>query len=116
MKLVFVLRAGPYAFQHMQTATDLAAAALDAGHEVGFFLAEDSVVAMNAGAKTGSERNLTSVLQGLAERGVEIQGCGACCQFRGQKRADLGECFRVAGVATLAKMVAASDRVISFGY
>jgi sulfur relay (sulfurtransferase) complex TusBCD TusD component (DsrE family) len=116
MKLVFVVRAGPYAFQHMQTATDLATAALDAGHEVGFFLAEDSVVAMNASAKTGSERNYTTVLQELAGRGAEIQGCGACCQFRGQKRSDLGECFRVAGVASLAKMVTAADRVLSFGY
>jgi sulfur relay (sulfurtransferase) complex TusBCD TusD component (DsrE family) len=116
MKLVFVIRAGPYAFQHMQTATDLASAALDAGHGVGFFLAEDSVVAMNASAKTGSERNFTTVLTELSARGAEVQGCGACCQFRGQKRSDLAECFRVAGVASLAKMVAEADRVLSFGY
>lgn len=116
MKLVLVVRAGPYAFQHMQTVVDLSRAALDKGHEVGLFLAEDAVVAMNAGCKTGGESNMTEALVQLAERGVEIQGCGACCQFRGQKRADLAEGFKMAGIATLAKMVASADRVVTFGY
>ena len=116
MKLVLIVRAGPYAFQHMQTVTDLATAALDKGHEVGVFLAEDSVVAMNASCKTGSEPNMTAALGELAARGVEIQGCGACCQFRGQKRSDLAEGFRVSGIASLAKMIGAADRVVSFGY
>jgi sulfur relay (sulfurtransferase) complex TusBCD TusD component (DsrE family) len=116
MKLVLIVRAGPYAFQHMQTVTDLANAALDKGHQVGFFLAEDSVVAMNASSKTGSERNMTATLTDLSARGVDVQGCGACCQFRGQKRADLAEGFRVAGIASLAKMIGEADRVLSFGY
>jgi tRNA 2-thiouridine synthesizing protein D len=116
MKLVFVVRAGPYAFQHVQTVCDLAAAALDKGHGVGIFLAEDSVVAMNGSCKTGSERNLTNALQDLLERGAQVEGCGACCSFRGQKRSDLAEGFRVAGIATLGKMVAEADRVMSFGY
>jgi tRNA 2-thiouridine synthesizing protein D len=116
MKLVLIVRAGPYAFQHMQTVRDLSHAALDKGHQVGIFLSEDSVVAMNAGCKTGSEANMAQALEELAQRGVQVQGCGACCQFRGQKRADLIEGARVAGVASLAKMVNEADRVLSFGY
>jgi sulfur relay (sulfurtransferase) complex TusBCD TusD component (DsrE family) len=116
MKLVLIVRAGPYAFQHMQTVTDLAGAALDKGHQVGLFLAEDSVVAMNASCKTGSEPNMTQELSDLHARGVDIQGCGACCQFRGQKRSDLAEGFRVAGIASLAKMINEADRVMTFGY
>jgi len=116
MKLLLIVRAGPYAFQHMQTVTDLADAALEKGHEVKLFLAEDAVVTMNADAKTGSEKNMTDACRGLAERGVEIQGCGACCQFRGQKRAAIAPEFRVAGTATLAKIVADADRVLTFGY
>jgi len=116
MKLVLVVRAGPYAFQHLQTVAELSDAALDKGHEVGLFLAEDAVVAMDAGSKTGSERNLTEALIQLQGRGVEIQGCGACCQFRGKQRSDLAEGMRMAGIATLAKMVNQADRVVTFGY
>lgn len=116
MKLVFIVRAGPYAFQHMQTVTDLAAAALNKGHQVGLFLTEDGVVAMNAECRTGGERNMTAALMDLAQRGVTIQGCGACCQFRGQKRSSIADGMTVAGVAALAKMVGEADRVVTFGY
>ncbi len=116
MNLLLVIRTAPYAFQHLQTATELAEAALDKGHRVRMFLTEDAVVAMNAEAKTGSEPNMTEACKRLAERGVEVQGCGACCQFRGQKRASIAEGFRVAGTASLAKLVAEADRVVSFGY
>jgi len=116
MKMLLVVRAGPYAFQHMQTVTDLANAALDKGHDVKLFLTEDAVVTMNADVKTGSEKNMTEACRNLADRGVDIQGCGACCQFRGQKRAAIAPEFRVAGTATLAKLVADADRVLTFGY
>ena len=112
MRLVFVVRTGPYAFQHIQTVTDLSKAALAKGHEVGIFLAEDAVVAMNAGCQT----NMSQVLVDLVQQGVDIKGCGACCQVRGQKRSDLAEGLRMAGIATLAKMVNEADRVLSFGY
>ena len=116
MKLVLIVRTGPYAFQHLHTVHALARAALGKGHQVGLFLTEDAVVAMNANCSTGSERNLTEVLVELAAQGVEIQGCGACCQFRGQKRADLAEGLRMAGIAALGKMLQNADRVITFGY
>ena len=116
MKFLFVVRAGPYAFQHTQTVVDLSRAALDGGHEVSLFMAEDAVVAMNAGCRTGDSINLTEALSELAEQGVAIQGCGACCLFRGQSRSDLAEGMRMAGVASLAKMVSEADRVVSFGY
>ncbi len=116
MRLVFVVRTGPYAFQHIQTVTDLSKAALAKGHEVGIFLAEDAVVAMNAGCQTGSQANMTQALVNLVAQGVEIKGCGACCQVRGQKRSELAEGLKMAGIATLAKMVNEADRVLSFGY
>jgi sulfur relay (sulfurtransferase) complex TusBCD TusD component (DsrE family) len=116
VRLLFVVRTGPYAFQHLHTVHALARAALGKGHEVGIFLTEDAVVAMNANCKTGTELNLTQVLAELATQGVEIQGCGACCQFRGQKRADVAEGMKVAGIAALGKMIRDADRVVSFGY
>ena len=116
MEIVFVVRTAPYAFQHAQTVIDLANSALDKGHTVGIFLSEDAVVAMNADFKTGSERKMTEELLALLERGVSIQGCGACCQFRGQKQSDLAEGLKMAGIATLGKMVASADRVVCFGY
>jgi len=116
MKLLLVVRTAPYAFQHMQTVNDLARAALAKGHQVSIFLAEDAVVAMNANCKTGREANMTEALVELVGQGVEIQGCGACCQFRGQKRADLAEGLKMAGVASLAKLVSEADRVLTFGY
>ncbi len=116
MRFVFIVRAGPYAFEHLQTVINLTEAALAGGHEVGIFLAEDAVVAMNAECKTGGSTNLTEALCALGARGVEIQGCGACCLFRGQKRSDLAEGMKMAGIATLAKMVGEADRVLSFGY
>lgn len=116
MRFVFIVRAGPYAFEHLHTVVNLTEAALAAGHEVGIFLAEDAVVAMNAECRTGESVNLTEALSSLHERGVEIQGCGACCQFRGQRRSDLAPGMKMAGIATLAKMVTDADRVLSFGY
>ncbi len=116
MRFLFVVRAGPYAFQHMQTVIDLTRAALAAGHEVALFLTEDAVVVMNAECRTGDSTNLTAALGELAEQGVSIQGCGACCLFRGQGRSDLAEGMKMAGVATLAKMAGEADRVLSFGY
>ncbi len=116
MRFLFVVRAGPYAFQHTQTVVDLSRAALEAGHEVSLFMAEDAVVAMNAECRTGDSANLTEALSDLAEKGVQIQGCGACCLFRGQSRSDLAESMKMAGVASLAKMVDEADRVLSFGY
>ena len=116
MRFLFVVRAGPYAFQHTQTVVHLARAALDAGHEVSIFMAEDAVVAMNAECRTGDSINLTAALGDLQERGVQIQGCGACCLFRGQSRQDLAEGMKMAGVASLAKMAGEADRVLSFGY
>ena len=116
MRFLFIVRTGPYAFQHLHTVHALARAALAKGHQVGMFLTEDAVVAMNANCHTGSETNLTEVLVELAGQGVQVQGCGACCQFRGQKRGDIAEGLRIAGIAALGKMVSEADRVISFGY
>jgi len=116
MRFLFVVRAGPYAFQHTQTVVELARAALDAGHEVSLFMAEDAVVAMNADCRTGDNPNLTEALSELAEQRVEIQGCGACCLFRGQSRSDLAEGMKMAGVASLAKLADDADRVLTFGY
>jgi len=116
MRILFVVRTGPYAFQHIQTVADLTRAALERGHEVSIFLAEDAVVAMNASCRTGESQNLTHSLCGLAATGVEVQGCGACCLFRGQSRGDIAEGLKMAGIATLGKLIAEADRVVSFGY
>ncbi|MFO8080298.1 MAG: DsrE family protein [Armatimonadota bacterium] len=116
MRFLFVVRAGPYAFQHTQTVVELTRAALDAGHEVSLFMAEDAVVVMNAECRTGDNPNFTEALRELSDQGVEIQGCGACCLFRGQSRSDLAEGMKMAGVASLAKMAGDADRVLTFGY
>ncbi|MGD9494984.1 MAG: DsrE/DsrF/TusD sulfur relay family protein [Armatimonadota bacterium] len=116
MRFVFIVRTGPYAFEHLHTAIELTRAALEGGDQVGIFLAEDAVVAMNAECRTGDVANLTEALTELAERGVQIQGCGACCLFRGQTRSDLAAGLRMAGIASLAKMVTDADRALAFGY
>ena len=116
MKMLFIVRAGPYAFEHMHTVVALSRAALGKGHEVSLFLSEDAVVAMNANARTGQNVNLTEELGKLQAEGAQVQGCGACCQFRGQQRSDINEGFKMAGIATLGKLVNEADRVMSFGY
>lgn len=116
MKMLFVVRAGPYAFEHMQTVVSISAAAQSKGHEVNLFLTEDAVVAMNANGRTGQNVNMTEELATLHAAGAQVQGCGACCQFRGQQRGDINEGFKMAGIATLGKMIHEADRVMSFGY
>jgi sulfur relay (sulfurtransferase) complex TusBCD TusD component (DsrE family) len=116
MKMLFVVRTDPYAFEHMHTVVALSKAALAKGHEVNLFLTEDAVVTMNANARTGQNVNFTSKLAELQDQGVKVQACGACCQFRGLQRSDIHEGFKMAGVATLGKMINEADRVMSFGY
>ena len=116
MEMLFIVRTDPYASEHMHTVVALSRAALAKGHEVNLFLTEDAVVTMNAGARTGQNANFTTELAELQAEGVKVQACGACCQFRGLQRCDIHEGFKMAGVATLGKMISQADRVMSFGY
>lgn len=116
MNLLFIVRTDAYAFEHMHTVVALSRAALAKGHEVNLFLSEDAVLTMNAHARTGQNVNFTDELADLQAGGVKIQACGACCQFRGLQRCDLHEGFKMAGVATLGKMINEADRVMNFGY
>jgi len=115
VELGFLIRTMPYTYENLDTAHHLATAALDAGHRVRIFLYEDSVVAASGHIKSGSERNVASRLQALAQRGAEITACATCCRFRGLGREDLVAGAKLGGMTALARMADDCDRLVTLG-
>lgn len=112
-KLGILVTAGPYTFQHIDTAYFIAKNAIEKGIEVNIFLFIDGVISLSSRIKSPGERHIPTMLKELAERGVNIVGCGDCAQFRGVLRENLYPEIRLAGIATLAEMVESCDRFIT---
>jgi tRNA 2-thiouridine synthesizing protein D len=88
----------------------LARALLEDKVECSLFLYEDSVLAVNKNLVTGSTKHIPTIMENLIEKGLDVFVCGTCASFRGMKRGDLVPGAKLAGIATLAKLMDDCDR------
>ncbi len=109
----FLVTAGPYSFQNIDTMYYLAHEALNKGYGVKVFLYMDGVIAINKNIKSPDERNIPEMMKELVDKGARIVACGDCAQFRGLRRDVLVEKTRITGIATLGEMIEECNRFVT---
>jgi sulfur relay (sulfurtransferase) complex TusBCD TusD component (DsrE family) len=114
-KIGFMVTAGPYSFQNIDTMYYLAHEALNSGYGVNVFLYMDGVIAINKNIKSPGERSIPEMMKELVDKGARIVACGDCAQFRGMRRDGLVEKTRMTGIATLGEMLEECDRFVTLG-
>ncbi len=114
-KIGFLVTAGPYTFEHIDTVYHLGKTALQKGIGVSIFLYLDAVIAINKNIKSPGERNIPAMLKELADAGARIVACGDCAHFRGVTRDLAVEGTKLTGIATLAELIEECDRFITLG-
>jgi tRNA 2-thiouridine synthesizing protein D len=117
VKLTIMVQPGPYTFEPADTAYALASAALDRGWEVAIFHYLDAVWNMSGNMKgPKKDRNIGQRYKELADRGVQIRGCGLCAKYRGMAKGEVAEGMRFAGTAVLGEMIDSSERFVNLGF
>jgi len=116
MHLGFIVTTTPYTFQNMDTAISLIEAALDKGYKCDIFLYMDGVISASSNIKPGQDRSIPNKILKLIDRGVRINACGVCCNYRGVKSSDFLPGIKQAGIAALGRLIKESDRVLSLGF
>jgi len=115
MKITIQTMSPPYTCQDMDTALNIAEAALDRGHEVTVFLFSDAVLAANALVKpVRSDRNIPERMRLLIQdKGLRVDICGICMDYRGLPRDQIVEGSEPSGLPELAQLVYSSDRFVN---
>jgi len=115
MKITIQVMVQPYTYEDLDTAIKIADAALDKGHEVGLFLFSDAVLGAKATVKPiRRDRNIPDILRTMiAEKGLKVDICGICMDYRGITPEMIVEGPRPSGLPELAELVATSDRFIN---
>jgi len=116
MKITIQVMTPPYTTQDLDSALNLAEAGLDRGHEMTLFLFSDSILAVNTKVKpVRIDRCIHDRIGKLiAEKGLRVDICGICMDYRGVKKEDVVEGSESSGLPELAELIATSDRVINF--
>ena len=114
-RIGFLVTAGPYSFQSIDTMYHLARAAMHKGYGVSVFLYMDGVIAVNKNIVSPGERSITEMIGELTEKGARVVACGDCAQFRGMRRNDVILNARMTGIATLGEMMDECERFITLG-
>jgi uncharacterized protein involved in oxidation of intracellular sulfur len=117
MKTLLVLNRNPYDGTDVTwNVLRLGEKLLDMGAELKIFLMNDSVDLAKEGVMPPEGYfNLTEILQGLIEKGIQVRVCGTCLVRCGiHKQKPLIEGAPEAKMPELAEWITESDRVISF--
>ena len=113
-KLGFLLTSGPFQFEAWDTATRLAEAALDKGHEVRVFCYLDGVYNPNKNQVFPDMKQMPKdKIAGIVARGASVIACGVCVRARGQKGEDYVDGVKVGGLPDFAEIVGEVDRLIT---
>ncbi len=112
--MAFQVMVQPYTYEDLDTVIHMAEAALKRGHEVTIFLFADSVLSVNKHVKpVKTDRNIPERMRELASKGVKIEICGICMDYRGLTQEMIVEGSRPSGLPELAKLLATCDRFVS---
>ncbi len=114
MKITVQVMLNPYTNEDVDTAINIARAAVEKGHEAAIFLFCDSVLAINTAVKpVKGDRNIPELLKELIEKGVEVHICGICFQYRGLDPEKIVPGAQLSGLPELASLIYKSDRFIN---
>ncbi len=110
MKLGILLTAGPM-YEEAGTAARIARAALEKGWEVDFFLMEDGIYSVKAGAKAKAVQEMAALLS----RGARMTVCAYNAELRGIGAKELLPGVVSGSQYDLAHIVNGCDRFLYFG-
>ncbi|HZL82437.1 MAG TPA: DsrE family protein [Candidatus Deferrimicrobium sp.] len=114
MNITIQVNVPPYTNEDLDTAMHLADACLKKGHKVSMFLFADSVLAADKQVKPMRiDRNIPVKIQELASKGVAINICGLCAEYRGLTQGTNVDGSVFSGVPEMASLVFTSDRYVS---
>lgn len=113
--IAVLINASPYGSELPYNALRVAAALALAGQDVEVLLMGDGVNTARRGQDPRTAHApLEPMLAELVEKGASVTLCGTCCQTRGLREEDLVEHVTVGTIHDFARVIAASDKVVSF--
>jgi len=114
VKIAVQVMLHPYTNEDVDTAINIAKAAIEKGHQVAIFLFCDSVLAINTAVRpVKGDRNIPQILGELIEKGVEVHICGICFQYRGLDAEKIVPGAKLSGLPELASLIYESDRFVN---
>lgn len=115
LKITIQVMTPPYSYEDLDTALNIAEAALDKGHDVVIFLFADSVLAASTLVKPlRMDRNIPQRMKTMiADKGLRVDICGICMDYRGLRPENTIEGAKPSGLPELAALMASSDRFIN---
>jgi len=114
MKITINVMVPPYSYEDMDTAIKIAEAALNKGHDVTIFLFADSVLAINSKVKPIKiDRSIPEKLKELIKKGLRVDICGICMDYRGITQDMIIEGAKPSGLPEFANLLATSDVFIN---
>ena len=115
MKITIEVMKPAYTYEDMDSALHIAEAALNRGHEVRLFLFSDAVIGANKGIKPiRIDRVIPEKLKALIEKGLKVDLCGICMDYRGLTAEHIIDGASQSGLPELAQLVVTSDVFINF--
>ena len=114
--LMLLLSTTPYSFENTYTAFKMAEAALDQRHKVTLFASGDGIHNFIAGQNPKGILNPEEKLGQLIERGMRVDLCGTCLQFRGIKAEQRMQGAAPSSLKNLFALMDASDVFVNLGF
>ncbi|MHB1652571.1 MAG: DsrE family protein [Desulfitobacteriaceae bacterium] len=114
--LMILLSTTPYSFENTYTAFKLAEAALDQEHRVTLFASGDGIHNFTVNQNPKGILNPEEKFGQLIERGMRVDLCGTCLQFRGIKTEHRVEGAEPSSLKNLFALMDKSDVFINLGF
>lgn len=113
--VTIVLQDAPYGNEKVWNALRLSQALLSAGSSVRIFLYGDSVTAAKKGQNPPKGYyNISEMLKGLIDKGVQVRSCLTCTSARGLAQEDFIEGAEVGKTIDLARWISEGGQVMVF--
>ncbi len=112
-RLGILLFTSPVQHRASETVYGIAAAAADAGHDVGVFCLGDGVYNTSRAIAAASEESPVRRLASLGGR-IGLVSCTTCARFRGLTEPDLIANARLGTLEDLTDLLARADRFLTF--
>ena len=113
--LTLFLTTTPYAYENTHTALQLARAALDKGYAVNLFASADGVHNFTADQNPKGIPDAGKEFAALIERGLRVELCGTCLNFRGIGADDVMPGSEPSSMKRLFGLMQSSDVFITLG-